>query len=400
MYNRKIYLNRVSKFIDVPLIKIITGMRRAGKSSFMKLLITELTNKNIGEERIVYINMELFQFSDLRDARDLYNHVKEQYELVGKKIYLFLDEVQEIIGWEKAVISIFTEAIADIYIIGSNARLLSSELATFLSGKYIEFPVYSLTFSEYMVFRDQSEKKECFKDFLKHGGFPGIHHGQVDDEIVYQNISSIFDSIVLKDIVKRNNLRNVALLEKIFFYIAENIGSITSAGNVAKHLKKSQKTLGLETVYNYIRHLEDAFIIFKVPRFDIKGKKFLEVSEKYFLGDIALRNALLGYPDDDINCLLENIVFLELKKRYYKISTGKLDDKKIDFIIEKNNQKAYIQVCYKLASQEIIDREFSSLLAIKDNYPKYVISMDEKWADDFNGIKRVNLVDFLTSWGV
>ncbi len=390
-------MDRIFRVVDFPVIKIITGMRRTGKSTLLKLLMEHIrSDKRVDGERLVYINMELFEFSYLKNAKDLHQEISEKYKIVKEKLYIFLDEVQEIEEWEKAVISLFSEGIADIYITGSNAHLLSSELATLLSGRYMEFPVYSLSFVEYANFRSSQKDQELFKEFLRYGGLPGIHHGQISEEVVYQYVASIFDSILLKDVVKRNNLRNIALLEKIIYFIAHNIGSIFSAANIVKFLKKEQRTLGVETIYNYIRHLQSAFIIFKVPRFDLKGKKILEVSEKYFLGDIAIRHTLLGYRADDINSLLENIIFLELKKRAYTVYIGKLGEKEIDFIIEKNSKKAYIQVCYLLASKETVKREFSVLQEIKDNYPKYVISMDEVWGDDFEGIKRLNLIDFLT----
>ena len=397
MHKRIDYYNKISPFINKPVIKIITGMRRIGKSTFLKLLMKRLLEDGVPEQQIVFINMESLRFSHIKNFNDLNIEVTAQHEKVKEKLYLFIDEVQEIEKWEKAITSFFSDGIADIYLTGSNAHLLSSELATLLSGRYIEVPIYPLSFREYSLFSDHEPSTQLFKEFLRYGGFPGIHHSEITDDVVFQYISSIFDTIVLKDVVKRNNIRNVALLEKIIYFLVDNMSSIFSAKSVADFLKKEHRSPGIETVYNYIQNLEAAYVIYRVPRYDLKGKRFLEVHEKYYLGEIGIRHALLGYTEESINVLLENIIFLELKRRGYSVYIGKLQDREIDFISEKEGKRIYIQVCYLLASDKTVEREFSVLLDIPDNYPKYVMSMDDMWADDYKGIKRLNIIDFLRS---
>lgn len=397
MYNRNKYYNTIKPFIGKPVIKVITGMRRVGKSTFLKLLINRFIKEGISENRILYINKESLEFDYIKSYTELYTEIKAHYTKHDDRLFLFIDEIQEIELWEKAVTSILSDDIADIYITGSNAHLLSSELATLISGRFVEIPLYPLSFTEYSVFRNLEADTSLFKEYIKFGGFPGIHHSELRDDIAFQYIASIFDSIVLKDVVKRNNIRNVALLEKIIHFLLDNMSSVFSAKRVADFLKKEQRNIGIETVYNYIHFLEAAFIIYRVPRYDLKGKKFLETNEKYYLGETSLRHGILGFREDTINALLENIVFLELKRRGYNVYIGKSQDREIDFVIEKDNRKAYIQVCYLLASDKTVEREFSVLLEVKDNYPKYVLSMDELWGDEYKGVQRINIVDFLKS---
>ncbi len=396
MYKRNFYVDKIKPFIGKPVIKVLTGMRRVGKSSLLKLLIEEISLNKPEKDLILYINMESLQWNNIKNEKDLYDLVMAEYNKQGQMLTLFIDEVQEIENWEKAVNSFLSDKIADIYITGSNAHLLSSELATLLSGRYIQFPVYSLSISEYKLFRKKQEiDEELFLEYLKFGGLPGIHHGDITDEVVSQYLSSIFDTILLRDVIAKNKIRNIALLEKIVLFLLNNIGNIFSAKKVSDFLKKEQRNIGVETVYNYLKYLEEAFLIFKVPRYDIKGKKFLEVSEKYFIGDIGLKYARVGYDQNDINAILENTVFLELKRRGYTVFIGKLDDKEIDFIAEKKGEKIYIQVCYLLATDDVVKREFSVLQKVKDNYPKYVISLDRFWSGNVEGIIRMNIQDFL-----
>ncbi len=395
MHKRKGYYHKIKPYIGKPIIKVITGMRRIGKSTFLKLLIERLIKDGISENNIVYINKESLEFDYINTYQELYSEIKTAYKNHKSKLFVFIDEVQEIESWEKAITSILSEDLADIYITGSNAHLLSSELATLISGRYIEIPIYPLSFIEYSVFRNCEPDSLLFKEYIKFGGFPGLHHSDMTDDVVFEYISSIFDSIVLKDVVKRNNIRNIALLEKIIHFLLDNMSSVFSAKRIADFLKKEQRNIGIETVYNYVHFLEAAFIIHRVPRYDLKCKKFLEINEKYYLGETGLRHGILGFKEDNINALLENIVFLELKRRNFKVYIGKYQDREIDFILEKGNSKAYIQVCYLLASDKAVEREFSVLLEVNDNYPKYVLSMDELWNEEYKGIKRLNIIDFL-----
>jgi hypothetical protein len=285
----------------------------------------------------------------------------------------------------------------DIFITGSNAHLLSSEIATLISGRYIEIPVYTLGFQEFLMFRNKKrdDRFDEFNHYVQYGGFPAIHHFDLQADTIYQYISSLYDTIILKDVVKRNNIRNVRLLENISRYIFDNTGNIFSAKRISDFLKSQKVRVSLETVQNYISYFTSTYAIHKVQRYDIKGKRFLELYEKYYSGDIGIRHALIGYREEDISGILENIVYLELKRRKFHVYIGKIGSKEIDFIAERENKKVYIQVCYLLESQKTIEREFSSLLMIKDNYPKYVISMDTYFGNDYKGIIRMNLIDFL-----
>jgi len=397
MYTRNLYLKKISPFINKPVIKVITGMRRVGKSYFIRQLIEKLKNQKITSNQILYINKELFEFDFIKNYHDLYSYVDNTFSHVTSQKYLFIDEVQEINNWEKAISSLFALENIDIYITGSNAHLLSSDLATLISGRYIEFPIYSLSFQEFLQFRgeNKTDQSKEFLKYLRYGGFPAIHHFYLDEELIYQYISSLFNTIVLKDIIKRNNVRNVQLLENITKYAFDNIGNIFSAKKVSDYMKSQKLKMGIETVQNYLAYLTSTFLLFKIPRYDIKGKRLLEIHEKYYLGNIGMRHALLGYRESDMSGILENIVFLELKRRGYQVHIGKFENKEIDFIAEKEQEKVYLQVAYLLSSPEVIKREFSVLQQIKDNYPKYVISMDTVFGDDFEGIKRMNLIDFL-----
>lgn len=398
MYKRKLYQNQISSFINKPVIKVITGMRRVGKSCLLKLVIEDLIDNNIEKNKILYINKESLEFDFIVNHKDLYDYVKTEFKNIQGQKYLFVDEIQEVDSWEKAVNSFFSQQDIDIFITGSNAKLLSSELATLLAGRYVEIEVYSLGFKEFIEFRQgkkSNETAEYFKNYLRFGGLPALHAFDLNEETIFQYLDSLYDTIILKDVIKRNSVRNVSLLENLTKYIFDNIGNIFSAKKITDFLKSQNLKVGVETVQNYLSYLGSTFVIHKVPRYDIKGKRLLELHEKYYLGDIGLRHALLGFRESDISGILENIVFLELKRRGYNVNLGKMGTREIDFIAAKENSKIYIQVSYLLSSQETITREFSVLQQIKDNYPKYVLTMDNIFGSDFEGIKRVNLIDFL-----
>ncbi|MBC8434055.1 MAG: ATP-binding protein [Desulfobacterales bacterium] len=397
MHERNLYLNRITPFIDKPVIKIITGMRRVGKSCFLKLIINHLEKNNTAKHQIVYINKESLEYDFIRNHRDLYEYAKKEFNTESEKKYLFIDEIQEIETWERAVNSIFSEGKVDIFITGSNARLLSSELATLLSGRFVEFHIFSLGFQEYIEFREEktADYEKLFREYLKFGGFPAICHFNLDEETIYQYVNGIYNTILLKDVVKRNSVRNVSLLDNLTRYIFDNVGNIFSAKKITDYLKSQKMKVGIETVQNYLSYLSSTYAIHKVSRYDLKGKRILELHEKYYLGDIGLRHALLGFREADISGILENIVFLELKRRGYRITIGKAGNREIDFIAEKEKKRIYLQVAYMLHSRRTIDREFSVLKQINDNYPKYVVSMDTLFGNDFEGIQRINLIDFL-----
>ena len=396
MIARTRYFNKIEPFIGKPMIKVISGLRRCGKSTFMKMLIDHLIKKGTAENNIVYISMELMEFEFINDYKALYKHVKKVLPKNSKKKYLFVDEVQEIPSWEKAVNSIFAENLADIYITGSNSRLFSSEFATLLTGRYIEIPMFALGFNEFLQFRGTANEKEKeFELYLKYGGLPGIHNLNFEDEIVFQYINSIFNTILLKDIVARFSIRDISLLEKITAFVFDNCGSITSSKKIADYLKSQHIKTGVDTVQNYISYLRDAHLVYKMGRFDLKGKRHLELHEKYYTSDVGIRHSVLGYKKNDIAGLLENIVYLDLLRRGFTVSVGKFDDLEVDFVASRNDEIIYLQVTYLLASKEVEDREFKPLEKINDNYPKMVLSMDTIWGTNRNGIVRKNIIDFL-----
>lgn len=399
MIDRERYIRQISPFIGKPVIKVITGIRRCGKSTFLKMISASLTNKSVAPDNIILINKDSLEFDFIRDYKDLNKYVKTQIKGKTGTKYLFIDEIQEIEGWEKAVAGFLADNVADIFITGSNSKMLSSELATHISGRYIEFKMYPLTFSEFLQFRQgkgTGNTEQEFGLFMKYGGFPGIHHMEYDDEVIEQYVSSIYSTILLKDVVARNGIRDIALLEKIAKFTVDNCGNITSSKKIADFLK-SQKTGGsVDTVQNYLSMLTAAFIFFKVNRFDIKGKKLLEIHEKYYSGDIGLKHVLLGYKTGDISGHLENIVYLELLSRGYKVEIGKYIEQEIDFVAVKGNDRIYIQVAYLLHDQKTIEREFRTLGKINDNYTKLVLSMDKLLDTDRAGIQWKNLIDYLT----
>jgi predicted AAA+ superfamily ATPase len=404
MIERKRYLNKITPFIEKPVIKVITGVRRCGKSTLLKQIIQLVENRNVAIEQIIHINMELMEFDSLKNYRNLYTYIQERQSKIGVRYYIFIDEVQEVEEWEKAINSLLAEGKSDIYITGSNARLLSSELATLLSGRYVEFKMYSLVFSEFKSFISSKDRGntigEQFDAFLKFGGFPGIHHMELNDPVIRQYLQSIYNSVLLKDVIVRNNIRDAAMLDVISKYLIDNSGKITSAKSISDFMKSQKRKVSVDTVLNYIRFNCDALLFEKVERYDLKGKRLLETYEKYYMSDIGLRFATLGYTSDSISAQLENIVYLELKSRDYKITIGKLDDLEIDFIATKGTEKIYIQVSTQLTNDKVIEREYRSLEMVKDSFPKYVLSLDKGFETSRNGIRWMNIVDFLlgNSW--
>jgi hypothetical protein len=400
MIKRELYLNQLRDFIDKPFIKVIAGLRRSGKSSIIMMLRDELLSKGIRESNIIYINFESFEYSEVDTADKLYKFVKTKIDN-KERYYILLDEIQEVTSWEKAVNSFLVDFNSDIYITGSNSRLLSSELATYLSGRYVEFKIHPLSFAESLLFKQNLIKKTVsnlyreFELFLRMGGFPALHTGEYTYETAYKVVYDIYSSAILRDTVQRYNIRDVELLERVVKYVFDNVGNNFSAKKVADYFKSQQRKIDLNTVYNYMNALEGAFIIYRIPRYDVKGKEILKTQEKYYVGDQSLLYGVMGFKDRLISGVLENIVMLELKRRGYRVFVGKWGDKEIDFIAEKNEKKVYVQVTYKMTEQTTIDREFTPLLEIKDNHPKYVVTMDEVWKDNIEGIRHMHIADFL-----
>jgi len=400
MIRREEYLKLISGYIDKPFIKVITGLRRSGKSVLLMMLRDELIQRGVKDDHILYINFESFDYSEMDEASKLYAHIRSKIK-DKKRYYILLDEIQEVKFWEKAVNSLQVDFEVDIYLTGSNSKLLSSELATFLAGRYIEIPVYTLSFREYLVFRKEyafSEKtsnRNDFIRFLRMGGFPVLHTGDYSEEQAYKVVYDIYSSAILRDTVQRYKIRDEELLERVVKYVFDNVGNKFSAKNVADYFKSQHRKIDLNTVYNYLNALEGAFIIYKIPRYDVKGKEILKTNEKYYVGDQSLLYAVMGYRDRLISGVLENIVLLELKRRGYNVFVGKANDKEIDFVAEKLSDKVYVQVTYKLSEQSTVDREFGPLLEIRDSYPKYVVSMDELWQDNLEGVRHLYIADFL-----
>ena len=400
MIIREKYMQQICDFMDKPVIKVITGMRRCGKSALLELTRDELNARGVPNENIIYINFESLRYEHLKEYRSLYQEVSKRVEGVEGKVYILLDEIQEVSGWEQAINSFRIDFDCDIYITGSNAKLLSGELATLLAGRYVEIRVYPLSFNEYLLFAETNEdernlsNQEHFVNYLKFGGLPGIHQMKWDESRIVQYLTDIYNSVLLKDVISRNKIRDTALLESIVHYLMDNVGNTFSAKTISDFLKSQGRKLSTETVYNYIDALEGAFLIYKASRFDIKGKRILETQEKYYLADLGLRHAVIGYRDNDIAGVLENVVYLELLRRGYSIHIGKQDVAEVDFVANYRDDRLYVQVCYVLTEQNT-DREFGSLEAISDNYEKVVLSMDSLLSINRGGIRQKNLIDFL-----
>ena len=391
-------MKRIRPFINTELIKVFTGIRRSGKSVMLELVKNELKKSGVSEKNFLCINFEQFSNSELLDAKILHKRIVEFQKSADGKIYLFFDEIQEVEGWEKCINSCRVDFDCDIYITGSNAKLLSGELATYLAGRYVEFVIYPFSFAEFLEMNRQKnsqiEKSACFTAFLKTGGMPFLANFLGDDSAKNQYLMDIYNSVVLKDVVKRNNIRDVDTLERIIAYAFSNIGHIFSATSLSKYFKSEKRNISHDTILNYLKFCADAFLIYKISRYDLEGKKVLTVNEKYYCADHGLREAVFGKNTQNIDQILENIVCLELLRRNFKVFVGKKDESEIDFIAERNGVKIYVQVAYLLASEETVRREFSVYDSIKDNFPKYVVSMDEF---DFsrNGIIHRNIRDFL-----
>lgn len=391
-------MQRIRPFMNTDLIKVFTGIRRAGKSVMLELVKNELKESGISEENFLCINFEQFSNSQFLDVQSLYKKIVDFQKNTKGKIYLFFDEIQEVTGWEKCINSCRIDFDCDIYITGSNAKLLSGELATYLAGRYVEFVIYPFSFAEFFEMNrlknPNVDKSTCFVQFLKTGGMPFLSNFPDDDSAKSQYLIDIYNSVVLKDVVKRNNIRDVDTLERIVAYAFSNIGHIFSATSLSKYFKSENRKISHDTILNYLKFCSDAFLFYKINRYDLEGKKIVTVNEKYYCADHGLREALFGKNIQNIDQVLENIVCLELLRRNYKVYVGKKGDLEIDFIAEKQGKKIYVQVAYLLANEETIRREFSVYNAVKDSYPKYVVSMDEL---DFsqNGIIHKNIKDFL-----
>ena len=397
MIIREKYLNKMIVAKDTEFIKVITGVRRSGKSTLMVMFKDYLLNNGVKEENIIHINFESAVYDDIKNYKDLYNFVKEKIK--KDKIYLLLDEVQNVESWEKAINSFKVDFNIDIYITGSNAYLLSSELSTLLSGRYIEIKMYPLSFKEYLVFNNYNNDniEDKFNEYLKYGGLPAITLIKENDELVLSYLNDIYNTIVKKDIIDRNNIKDTALLENIIKYLSNNIGSSISSSRISDYLNSNKivEKSNHQTIDNYLNMLEKSFIIYKADRTDVKSKALLKTLGKYYISDSGIRNVILGFRNINEGHLLENIVYLELLRRGYRVNIGKTNDYEVDFVAESPNEIKYYQVTQSLINEDVKMRKLRSLENIEDNYEKVILTMDKTINNDFNGIKVINIIDWL-----
>jgi len=399
MIYRPTYVDRIMKYVDAPFVKILTGVRRCGKSTILKMIIKELKRRGISEERILNYRFDSMEYEDMT-AKEMFTEIRGKLS-PDEKTYLFLDEVQEIKHWERTVNSLASDYDVDIYVTGSNSRMMSSEIETYLTGRYITFRIYTLSFAEYLDFKKEygtiGDIKSEFADYIRLGGFPATHLQKYTEDEVYTIVRDIYNSTIFSDIVKRNQVRKVDQLERIVRFAFDNVGKTFSAKSISDYLKNEHRTIDNETVYSYLEKLESAYILHRCSRYDIQGKEHLKTQEKFYLADPALKYSVLGYQSTSVAAMLENIVYLELCRRGYSVNIGKTANGEIDFIAEKKGDKIYVQVTKEIKTEETEKREYDRLLEIRDNYPKYLLTTDSLAGGNYEGIKTMHIADFLLS---
>ncbi len=393
-------MDKIMAYTDTPFVKILTGVRRCGKSTILKMIMERLkTERHIPDERIISCRYDSMEYVDLT-AKDMYDQLKSRLSTEGKT-YLFLDEVQEIEGWERVVNSLASDFDVDLYVTGSNSRMMSSEIATYLTGRYISFRIFTLSFGEYLMFKRQyapvSDVKTELANYVRLGGFPATHLQAYSQEEVYTIVRDIYNSTIFSDIVRRSQIRKIDQLERIVKYTFSNVGNTFSAKSIADYLKSEHRSLDNETVYNYLEKLEKAYLLHRCIRYDLQGRELLKTQEKFYLADVALRYSVLGYDADSVAASLENIVYLELCRRGYTVNVGKTDGGEIDFVAERQNERLYVQVTQEIRSERTAKREYERLLEIRDNYPKYVLTTDAFAGGNYQGIRTMHIADFLLS---
>ena len=396
MIVRPHYLDELKKYRDVPLVKILAGIRRCGKSTILDMLREDLLANGVRPEQIIERRYTSLDLGDLPAAKDMYQDIKADLNAAGRN-YLLLDEVQEIEGWEKAINSLLELGNTDIYVTGSNSKLMSSEISTYLTGRYVTIPVFPLSFEEYLTFKAGSSlsQKELLNEYIRYGGFPIVALGTYDERTAYQIVEGIYHSVISNDIARRHSITNQELFNRVVRFIIENVGKNFSANSIVKFLKSEGRSLTVETIYNYLEWLEKAFVIYRCQRYDLQGKAVLKTQEKFYLADPALKYCMMGFNPKSIASMLENIVYFELRRRGYDVYVGKNETKEIDFVAVRRDERVYVQVCRELPDAS--DREIVNLLEIKDHYPKYVVTMDELAGGNIDGVRIVHLVDFLLS---
>ncbi|PNV60440.1 ATPase [Clostridium sp. chh4-2] len=400
MINRPIYVKKIMAFADMPFVKILTGIRRCGKSTILKMLMDEMKKRGIGDDQILHYSFDSLEYEDIKTAKALFSYLT-QHLFSGGKTYLFLDEIQEVKSWEKVLNSLMTDYDVDIYVTGSNSRMMSSEISTYLTGRYISFRIFPLSFSEYLTFRkeytDVLDSHTELANYVRLGGFPAVHLQKYTPDEVYTIVKDIYNSTIFTDIVRRNQIRKIDQLERIVKFAFDNVGRTFSAASISKYLKSENRSIDNETVYNYLSKLESAYILYRCSRFDVQGKEILKTQEKFYLADPALRYSVLGYSPDSVAAMLENVIYLELQRRGYDVFVGKMDSAEIDFIAVRQENKLYIQVAQEIGLPETEKREYGRLLDIRDNYPKYVLRTDVFAGGNYEGIKTMHIADFLLS---
>ena len=394
MIFRPDYVEAVRPFIDQPLVKILAGVRRSGKSTIFEMIREELKQRGVGDDRIILKKYTEMDVPENITAKQMYDELT--FAMTGEgRYYLLLDEIQEVSGWEKAVNSLLESADADIYVTGSNSKLMSSEISTYLTGRYVSIPVYTLSFKEYLDFKADStlSRRELLEEYIRFGGFPIVALSEYDEQSAYQIVNGIYHTVVSRDIVKRHRINKQDLFDRVVKYIIENMGKTFSANSISTFLKSEHRKVSVESIYNYLRWLEQALIIYPCERYDLQGKSILKTQEKYYLADVSLKYALLGYNRKMLDGAMENIVYLELKRRGYDVYIGKNDTKEIDFVATRRDERIYVQVCVRIP--EASDREVGNLMEIRDHYPKYVVTLNEMDTGIEDGIRIVHLADFL-----
>ena len=394
MIDRPQYLKALRTYRDVPLVKILAGIRRCGKSTILEMLKADLLKDGIRENHIIFMRYTSEEFDDGMTAKDMYQSIKMRMTDRGR-YYLLLDEIQEVEGWEKAVNSLLEDEDTDIYVTGSNSRLMSSEISTYLSGRYVSIPIYTLSFAEYLDFKKDSSLsvRQQLNEYLRFGGFPIIALGNFDERSAYQIAEGIYNSVITNDITRRHSIMNYDLFNRVVKFIVENVGKTFSANAIVKFLKSEGRSLSVEAVYNYLEWLEKAFVIYRCQRYDLNGKSVLKTQEKFYLADASLKYCIMGFNPKSIAAMLENVMYFELKRRGYEVHIGKNETKEIDFVAVRRDERIYIQVCRNMLDES--DREVANLLEIRDHYPKYVVTLDELACGNINGIKIVHMADFL-----
>lgn len=400
MINRPLYVDRIMAYVDTPFVKILTGVRRCGKSTILKMIMEKLqTERNVPKDRIVSMRFDSMEYEDMT-AKEMFAVIKEKISPNGKT-YFFLDEVQEIKGWEKVINSLATDYDADLYVTGSNSRMMSSEISTYLTGRYVSFRIFTLSFEEYLTFKQQyTEIKDVHNelaDYIRLGGFPATHLREYSQDEIYTIVRDIYNSTVFSDVVKRNQIRKIDQLERVVKYTFSNVGNTFSAKSISDYLKAERRSIDNETVYSYLEKLEKAYLLHRCSRYDLQGKEILKTQEKFYLADTSLRYSVLGYQPNSMAAGLENVVYLELCRRGYTVYIGKTSDGEVDFVAQRQGEKLYVQVTQEIKSEKTQRREYDRLLEIRDNYPKYVLRADEFAGGNYEGIKSMHVADFLLS---